>query len=307
MTGSVVVVLHHVHPRGVDESLRRLSGIRLIETESDEEAVERLGEASVLVSFRWRPEFLVPTLGWVQSISAGVEQFPIQELKRRGVVLTSARGVHGPQVAEHVFALLLAMTRGVGAAMRDAEHRRWKQRTGHELGGKTMGILGLGTIGEEVARRAAAWGMDVIGVKRDPRRYRGAARRVYGPDGVSRVAAAADVLVVALPDGPDTRSVVDAEILDLLGPGWLVNVGRGPLVDEAAVLRALDEGELRGAGLDVFTTEPLDDSSPLWAHPRVVLTPHVAGLSPEYGPRLAEIFSANLEAFTGDGRWVNRV
>lgn len=300
------VVLHHRHPRGVDEALEQIPGVRLIRTTSDDEVQEQLQHAEVLVTFRWSERFRSPTLRWIQSVSAGVDQFPLDELRESGVVLTSARGVHGPQVAEHAFALLLALTRGVGVSMRDTVTHTWQPRTGEELSGKTLGVLGLGTIGEEIARRATAWGMKVIGTKRNPGVYSGVARAVYPPSETIEVFRLADCVVSVLPDSPETRGVVGAAELDALGAGWFVNVGRGSAVDEEALIGALVNGTLRGAGLDVFAQEPLPEDSPLWHHPRVVMTPHTAGLSPEYGPRLARIFEANLAAFNDDGVWVNR-
>lgn len=307
MSPPVPVVLHPVHPRGVSEALAAIEAVSLIEPADDDRVAAAMADAEVLVTFRWRPDFLGPGLRWVQSISAGVEQFPLTELAAAGVVLTSATGIHGPQVAEHAFALLLALTRNVGISMREAQSRTWRQRMGYEIGGRTLGVLGLGTIGEEVARRGRAWGMEVIGTKARPDGYQGAASRVYGPDGTLEVMARAEAVIVTLPDTPATRGVVREEALAALGPGWLVNVGRGPSVDEGALLRALDDGELRGAGLDVFVAEPLPEDSPLWLHPRVVITPHSAGFSPAYGPRLAELFEANLDAHLGKGEWVTRV
>jgi phosphoglycerate dehydrogenase-like enzyme len=266
-----------------------------------------LQNAPVLVSFIWEDRFLTPALRWVQSISAGTEQFPLARLAAAGVVLTSARGVHGPQVAEHAFALLLALTRGIGYSMRNAVERSWRQYTGDELTGRTLGVLGLGPIGEEVARRARAWGMQVVGCTRRPHAYQGVLTEVLGLDQVREVCRRSHAVVAALPDAPETRNLIDAAAFAALGDGWLVNVGRGSAVDLAALLDALDRGELRGAGLDVFPTEPLPPESPLWSHPRVVLTPHVGGLSPRYGPRLAELTAANLAALHGRGEWVNRV
>lgn len=301
------VVLHHRYPRGVEVALRSIEGVELIEASDDDQVIDALRSAPVLVAFRWDDRFLTDSLEWVQSISAGVEQFPVRELARREVHLTSARGVHGPQVAEHAFALLLSLTRAVGVSMRDAEHRRWRPRMGFELGGTTLGILGLGTIGEEIARRAAAWGIRVIGTKGHPDAYDGVASEVYGPDGTVEVFRRSDAVVSVLPDLPETVGIVGAEAFDAFDGGWFVNVGRGSAVDEAALLQALEGGTVRGAGLDVFVTEPLPEDSALWSHPRVVITPHTAGLSPSYGPRLADIFRANLEAFAGAGEWRNLV
>lgn len=301
------LVLHPRHPAGVAEALALLEGVDLACPEDAEGVAAALQAAPVLVSFVWEDRFLTPGLRWVQSISAGTEQFPVDRLAANGVVLTSARGVHGPQVAEHAFALLLALTRGIGFSMRNAVERSWRQYTGDELTGLTLGVLGLGPIGEEVARRALAWGMQVVGCTRRSHAYQGVVTEVLGLDELTEVCRRSDAVVAALPDAPETRNIIDAAALAALGSGWLVNVGRGSAVDLTALLYALDQGELRGAGLDVFPTEPLPPESPLWSHPRVVLTPHVGGLSPRYGPRLAEITAANLDALHGRGEWVNRV
>lgn len=295
-----------VHGAGsaIAAALERVEGIR-VETAADPAGVP--SGTPILVTFRWDDVLLTPHLRWVQSISAGTEQFPAPRLAEAGVALTSARGVHGPQVAEHALALLLALTRGVGAATLGRARRSWEWPPVVELGGLTMGILGLGVIGEAVAVRARALGMRVIGTSRSPDAYRGPADEVLSFDRVDEVFRRSDVVVVALPGGEETRHLVDAARLALLGEGWLVNVGRGSVVDEGALVEALTSGSLRGAGLDVFESEPLPESSPLWDLSNVVITPHVAGASPHYGSRLAEVFRANLAAYHGEGEWVNRV
>ncbi len=288
------------------EVFRTADGIELVEPTADE-VVAALDGPEILVTHAWEPSFLAPSLRWVQSVSAGVEQFPVEELAAAGVVLTSARGVHAPQVAEHAFALLLSLTRGIGVAMRDATRREWRPRMAEELTGRTLAVIGLGTIGEEIARRASAWGLDVIGVKANPSGYAGHARVVSGPDGVVDICRQADIVVCVLPATPSTIGLVGKDALAALGAGWLINVGRGGVVDENALIDALDNGGLRGAGLDVFTAEPLPATSPLWDHPRVVITPHTAGFSPRYGERLLEVFRANLDGFHGRGPWSTRV
>lgn len=305
MSEKIRVVLHPRHPRGVDDALRAVDGIELVEPEDEDGVAASLETGPVLVTFRWADRFLTESLRWVQSISAGVDQYPLSRLEARGVRLTSARGVHGPAAAEHAFALLLSLTRAVGVSMRDAEHRRWRPRMGVELGGSTMGILGLGSIGEEIASRAVAWGMTVIGTKANPDTYTGVASEVFGPEGTVEVFRRSDAVVSVLPDTPETQGVVNEAAFTAMEGGWFVNVGRGSAVDEDALVEAIDQGHVLGAGLDVFSTEPLPDDSPLWANPRVVITPHTAGLTPEYGPRLADLFRRNLAAFTGSGSWEN--
>jgi D-2-hydroxyacid dehydrogenase (NADP+) len=297
------VVLHPQHLKSVAEALPLLD-IDLVIPDA-EELPAAIEESGILVTFVWDDDYL-PGLRWVQSISAGHEHYPLDAFAERGVVLTSASGVHGPQIAEHAFALILGLTRGVGVASRNAEHTEWKRMVLHEISDLTLGVLGLGAIGEVVAQKARAWGMRVVGTKRSTEGYGGAADEVFGPEQTADVFRAADIVVSVLPGGAETDGIVTRDMLESLN-GWFVNVGRGNVVDEADILSALESGGLRGAGLDVFETEPLPPSSRLWSHPRVVITPHVAGLSPHYGRRLAAIFEHNLGAFAGHDEWRNRI
>jgi phosphoglycerate dehydrogenase-like enzyme len=166
-------------------------------------------------------------------------------------------------------------------------------------------VLGLGSIGEEVAGLAASLGMRVIGTKRSPEGYAGVAERVLGPEGTLEVCRECDAVVVALPR--TAAPALGAAELAALEGGWLVNVGRGSAVDEVALVEALRAGVLRGAGLDVFATEPLPPDSPLWDLPNVVITPHSAWSSDRLSPRVAEVFAANLAAFRGEAPWRNRL
>ena len=297
------VVLHPQHLRSVAEALPRLDIDLVIPDAEDLPAA--IEESGILVTFVWDDAYL-SGLRWLQSISAGHEHYPLDVFAERDVVLTSASGVHGPQIAEHAFALLLGLTRGVGVASRNAEHMEWKRMVLHEISDLTLGVLGLGAIGEAVAQKARAWGMRVIGTKRTTSDYAGAADEVFGPEQTAEVFRSADVVVSVLPGGTDTDGIVTRDMLEALG-GWFVNVGRGNVVAEGDIIAALESGGLLGAGLDVFETEPLPETSLLWSHPRVVITPHVAGLSPHYGRRLAEIFEHNLRAYAGQDEWRNRI
>ncbi len=308
MEMSETVVLHPLHPLGLDALLEVESGVRLVVPDSDEGVVTALeAGAAILITYRWDDRFIVDDLRWVQSLSAGMEQFPREAMRRVDAVLTSARGVHAPAVAEHAIALLMATTRGIGAAMRDVPAREWTWgRPGFELGGKTLGVIGLGHVGEHVARLAVGLGMTVIGTKAHPQDYDGAAVRVLGPDGTIEVCGEADAIVVAVPHQAADGPIVGSDALESLGAGWLVNVGRGSAVDEQALVEALVSGELRGAGLDVFESEPLPPGSALWELPTVVITPHAAWASDQLAERMAQRFVINLAAFRGDGEWVDR-
>jgi phosphoglycerate dehydrogenase-like enzyme len=246
-------------------------------------------------------------LRWIQSVSAGTDQFPLAELSAGGTVLTSARGIHEPQVSEHALGLLLAMTRGIAVAVTQQQRKEWKWTRAIELQGMTLGVLGLGTIGEGVARRAVAFGMKVIGTKSHPEGYEGAAAEVFPPSQTREVFHRADAVIITLPGGEGTKRLVGREELEALRGGWLVNVGRGAVIDEAALISAMRDGVLAGAALDVFEQEPLPADSPLWDLPGVVISPHMAGASPKYGERLAALFARNLVAYRGNAEWVNRV
>ncbi|HEY0887752.1 MAG TPA: D-2-hydroxyacid dehydrogenase [Ramlibacter sp.] len=300
------VVLHPRFPPAVDSALRSMPGV-VLHCPADEAGVVRALDAGaqVLVTFTWRPEFLRPSLRWIAGTGAGTEQYPLAEFRERGVVLTTAAGVHAECVAEHAFALMLALTRRIGEAVRHMAARHWQALPGEQLAGKKLAIVGMGRIGEQVARRAQHWGLDIMGLKRDPRRYDGCVRDVRGADQLDAACDWADILLLAAPARADRHWLVGAEQLERLGRGWLVNVGRGSLVDEPALVRALASGQLRGAGLDVTAVEPLPTSSPLWRMPNVVITAHNAGDSPGFGPRWGAIFVRNRAAFGGDGDWVN--
>jgi D-2-hydroxyacid dehydrogenase (NADP+) len=210
-------------------------------------------------------------------------------------------------MAEHALGLLLACTRRIGQSVRAGTDRSWIRRPSRfELHGSTVLVLGLGTVGEQVARLAAAFGMHVIGIKRDPATYSGEVADVRGPEQLLDACREADVLISVLPGGDGTRHLIDAEVLDALGRGYLVSLGRGSVVDEAALIDALRTRRLRGAGLDVYATEPLPEDSPLWDLETAVLTPHIGGTSPNYGRRFGEVFQSNLAAYRGRGAWVNR-
>jgi len=302
------IILHPVHSPGLPDLMRDIPGVVVAVPDDDDGVAAVLGDgAPILMTYRWDDRFLSEGLRWIQAISAGMDQFPTGMIAERGIVLTSAAGAHTPAVAEHAIALLMAVVREIGPAVRGAPTRAWAPRPAREVRGITLGVLGLGSIGEEVARLAVALGMRVIGTKRDPAGYEGVADRVVGPGGTLEICREADAVVVALPQSSETVGLVGSDELAALRGGWLVNIGRGTAVDEAALERAMADGVLLGAGLDVFETEPLPEDSPLWDHDNVVITPHMAWSTDRLGPRLVEIVKENLAAFRGEGRWATRV
>jgi phosphoglycerate dehydrogenase-like enzyme len=235
-------------------------------------------------------------LRWLHTFSAGVDNPWFQALRERGVRLTTSSGANAVPIAQTVLLYLLALSRDL-ARWQDAQRRRaWEPHQVVDLQGLTLGVVGLGPIGLEVARLGAALQMRVIGMRRSPRG--GEPCETWPITRLDELLPRADALVLALPLSGDTRHLLDARRMALLKRGaWLVNVGRGALVDETALVAALRSGQLGGAGLDVFEVEPLPPESPLWSLQNVIVTPHNSGDSPGNQVRAAEIFLDNLARF----------
>jgi len=241
-------------------------------------------------------------LRWVQVTSAGVDRLLFDELRRSDVIVTNARGVYSIPIAEQVLAMMLALARQLPTCVREQAAGRWGGSTvggkPDVLSGKTCVVLGLGDIGTEVARRAKAFGMEVVGIRRRRAAKPRFVDELVSLRGMRGALARADYLVVALPLTPATHHIVDAEALALMKPtACIFNIGRGALIDEAALVRALQEGRLAGAGLDVFEKEPLPPESPLYRMENVIVTPHSAGRSPANGAKLVSLFCRNLRRY----------
>ena len=245
-------------------------------------------------------------LRWVQSPAVGVGGLMFPELLASGVVITSARGIRARSIAEHVLGVTIALARRLPAAMRAQQQHRWAQeelegpdvdvRTLH---GQRMGIVGLGSIGRALAGIASPFGFRITGIRRragEPPPP--GVDTVWPPDRLGDLAAQSDVIVVAAPHTPDTKRLIGRRELEVVRRGaLLVNVARGKLVDDDAVIEALRDGRLGGAALDVFTEEPLDPSSPYWDLPNVIVTPHVSGALRDYWTPLVALFADNLRRF----------
>ncbi len=234
-------------------------------------------------------------LKWIHSTAAGVDGILYPEVYEREMVITTSSGIHLPLI-EHVFAFILAFERRLHVAMRQQLQRRWdRSRTvGDEVSGKVLGILGLGTIGREVAQKAQAFGLHVIGTKWRPEPIPGV-EKVLPPDGLPEVLRESDIVVVALPLTSQTRGLIgEREFRMMKRTALFINIARGPIVQEPALVRALRDGWIAGAGLDVFEQEPLPADHALYDLENVIITPHVSGASPRYMDRAVPLFCQNL-------------
>jgi phosphoglycerate dehydrogenase-like enzyme len=278
--------------------------VRAVRVGDPQQARDLAPLATVMVGWNVPPEVLAQArrLRWVHSSGAGVERLLVPPIVDSDVVVTDSSGIHRAMV-EHVYAVILAFARRLHVAIRLQLAHRWDHAavTGDELRGKTLAILGLGAIGRDIARAAGAFDLRVIGTKRRPEPIEGVAR-VLPPGGLHEVLGDADYVVVALPLTGSTRGLIgDREFAAMKPSAVLINIGRGAIVDEAALIAALRDGRIAGAGLDVFVEEPLPPDSPFYEMANVIVTPHVAGSTPRYFDRVTALLSENLRRFL-DGR-----
>jgi phosphoglycerate dehydrogenase-like enzyme len=244
-------------------------------------------------------------LKWVQAPAVGVGHILSEEMIASPIVLTSARGVRARAIAEHVIGMAIALARQLPWVLAKQRDHRWAldeiEASGsiRTLQQRRMGIVGLGSIGLEVARSASGFGMRVWGIrKRADEPAPPFVERILPPDRLNELLASSDVVVLSAPLTPETRQLINAETLGRMKRGaFLINIGRGKLIDDEAVATAVRSGQLGGAALDVFTREPLDPASPFWDLPNVIVTPHMSGAMEDYWTPLVALFAENLRRF----------
>ena len=269
-----------------------------------EETLARLPQADVLViSGFWDDVFLehCPRLRYIQSIGAGYDQFPLEQLRERGILLANATGVNADAVSQHAMGLVLGLIRQLHSGRDNQRRRFWRSMISNipdredDLVGHTLLIIGLGAIGERLARLAKAFGMTVIGVKRDAATHQGQADEVHTPAELSSLLARADFVALCCPLTADTRRIIDAAALRAMKPSaYLINVARGGCVHEPALLDALSGDWIAGAAIDHFDDEPLPESSPFWSLDNLIITPHTGGETRKYENNVIEILRENL-------------
>ncbi len=275
--------------------------VQVVPCETEDEAVAHAAGANALaclgLASPQRVYAAAPELTWVHSLTVGVEGLLTPEFAATPYVLTNSRGANAPPIAEHVLAMVLGFARGLHRSARLQSEGRWERQFRYlfEISGLTLGIIGLGAVGREVARRARALGMRVLATRRAP----GATCPEADATGsLETVLQESDFVVIAVPLTGETRGLINAAALAHIKPSaYLINVARGEVVDEPALVAALQAGRLAGAGLDVFATEPLPPDSPLWQLPDVVITPHQAAASPRTMERTMAIWADNLQRF----------
>ena len=301
----LILCFAHVAYRMGERFALRNAGLDWFEVRSLDDLKARIAEVDVLLcSGLWRNE-LIPAAGrlaFIQSISAGTDQYSRDALSAAGIRVASAQGVNERAVAEHAIALILAMARQIPGARDNQAAKKWRGMIGDlaqredELGGKTLVIAGLGRIGSRLARLAKAFDMRVIAVRRDPAKGAGAADSVVSENELLSMLPQADFVALTCPLTPRTENLIDAKALAAMKPSaYLINVARGKVVNEPALVDAIDRKRVAGAALDCVWEEPLPPTSALWGMPNVLITPHTAGETRRYEDNIIDLLLENLE------------
>ena len=304
-TNELTICFAHVAYRMGERFALRDTGLDWFEVRSLEDLKARIEDVDVLLcSGLWRNE-LIPAasrLVFIQSISAGTDQYSRDALAAAGIRVASAQGVNERAVAEHAIALILALVRQIPQARDNQAAKRWRGMIGDisrredELGGKTLLVVGMGRIGSRLAALAKAFDMRVIAVRRDPSKGAGAADRLVGEDELLGMLPQADFVALTCPLTPRTENLIDAKALAAMKPSaYLVNVARGKVVNEPALIEALGQNRIAGAALDCVWEEPLPATSSFWGVPNVLITPHSAGETRRYEDNVIDLLLENLE------------
>ena len=305
MTVGPILVYHPDEAETYARLVRPPRGATIHCCDTPDAAVRVIGETEILYAWGFPAHLLAraPRLRWVQVMGAGVDRFLVPELPA-GVVVTRAP-VFGAWMVEYVFGWCLWITQKMETYREAQRQHRWISAVPDRLRGKTLTLVGLGEIGRSLARAARSFGMRVTGVSRTGRRV-AHVDRVYRVGQLTRALGAADFAVLALPLTPATRGLIGERELAAMRPtAWLVNIARGPIVDERALIGVLEQRRIGGAILDVFDEEPLPPAHPLWALANVVITPHISG--PSTPEEIAPIFNANLHRYAASRRLVHGV
>ena len=306
----MILLLIRVEDRHLAALRAAAPGARVISFADAKEMAEKIGaflpEAEVILANPYRDRTHVteilnaPRLRWIQQRSAGANwlmDYP--QAVESDLIVTNASGLHAIPISEHILALMLCLARDIHRSVREQAARRWNRvHRLTELDGQTMGLIGLGAVGEKTAQKARGLNMRVLGVRRHPGRPTPWVERVYGPENLMEMLPLVDWLVITAPLTPETQGMIgEKELRAMKKSAHVINISRGPLIQEQTLIRALREGWIAGAGLDVFEEEPLPASSPLWDMENVIITAHYAGATPNYHERALAIFLDNLRRY----------
>lgn len=304
------IVVHHARADAYAAAIARAMPDADLRAVTDPALLDaELAQAEVLVTVSCPPEVArqAHRLRWIQMTSAGIDPLLPWREKLGHRIITNARGMHADQMADYAMAAMFMLHWDVPRILRDQAGAVWRREPKAPLAGRTLGVVGLGAIGQEIARRARCAGMAVLGVNRSGQAVEGVAE-VHAQARLPDVLPRCDFVALVVPATAETNGLIDAAALRCMKPtACLINFARGSVVDEQALIGALRDGIIRGAALDVFAAEPLPAESPLWSMPNVIVTPHIAGMSNDYEARFAAAFTANLARYRRGERLLNTV
>ena len=314
MQRQTLIVTHSINQTLVDQIKEIVPHWNVIASKDSSLWIDHLKNAEIIVG--WKQEVANhclkegDSLRWIQSWSAGVNSLPLTELEARNITITSANGVHSFPISETIFALMLSLTRNIHKYVRNQSSKTWHHANIKlEIHNKTIGIIGVGAIGKETAKLAKAFGMKVLGVRHSGR-SEVFVDEMYKQDHLNTVLPQCDYVVVTVPLTDHTNQMFGSEQFALMKPSaYFINIGRGETVKEKDLVKALQDQQIAGAGLDVFAAEPLPESRPLWDLENVIITPHTSGATEHYNERVIEdIFIPNLKQYLkGETPSINRV
>jgi D-2-hydroxyacid dehydrogenase (NADP+) len=301
----------------VDEGIKlQIADLSVCDKDDDSPAKQEfekyLQETEVILGHRM-PKNLVkraPKLKWFQAMSAGIDLLLNEDFRNSDVTLTNMSGISAIAVAETAMALMLSLSKNLQRCVEQKQQKLWKQFHPQLLNGKTLGIIGLGSIGREVAHLASPFGMKTIAVEYStlPASKTKDVDLVLPSDRLSELLTVSDYVVVCLPLTAETKNLIgEAQMRSMKPTAYLINISRGHIIDEKALGKALKEQWIAGAGLDVFSTEPLTQDSELWALPNMIITPHIAGFLADYNQRSTDFFCNNLKRYIQKKKLLNKV
>jgi phosphoglycerate dehydrogenase-like enzyme len=276
----------------------------------DENVLRVIPDVDILIAGTFDKEILekAEKLKWVHALAAGVDRLLFPEFTESDIILTNSSGVHPVPISEHVLGMMLMVSRKLHESMRTQLQRRWERPVPTELCGKTLGVVGFGSIGERIGQLGKCFGMYVIGLKRNTAHKSENADELVPPDKLHDLLNRSDFVVISLPLTKDTEELISLKEFTMMkDTAYIINISRGRVICQKDLVHALKTRKIAGAGLDVFQEEPLPAESPLWGVDNVIITPHYAGSTPEYFNRAIDIFCNNLKRFLTGEKMMNVV
>lgn len=307
---SKILIYHKIGEKDLDYLNSKYTDCDFIACTNKAEMEKQIEDADILITFRFNMEMLekAKKVKWIQALSAGIDNYPLDEINKRGIILTNGRGIHKIHMAEYAIAVMIMLARNIHIVLKNQYEGKWDRKINQgEINGSTLGILGLGSIGMEIAKKAKLMGMHVIGVKGSISDVE-YVDKIYSPDDMAQVFKSSDYIINLLPSIQNTFKIIDKRYFDIMKEdACFINMGRGNTVNEDDMIQALKDGKIRALASDVFFTEPLPEDSPLWKMENVIITPHICGESNKYIERALPIIEKNLKAFKGEGEFINLI